>query len=186
MRTLEDLPIVKALPPLGRDVAGAPVPVDVPLADIGGGIAILGERIGQAVAVGLQVDVVDEHAVRERVLARQQARSIRRANRAAGDSVGEIHALPRQAIQVGRTHDRVAGIAGRLCTPLVAKDKNHVGLFDAHCASLSFWDIRHGDYTTAVADRHEVDRMSGRFECRLLTGGVERVYTAKPSEDWGC
>ena len=46
VRAFEDFPIVKALSAFGGDVIGAPVPVDMPFANVGGIVAVAGKGVG--------------------------------------------------------------------------------------------------------------------------------------------
>ena len=53
---------------------------------------------------------------------------MRRAHRAAGDSVGEIDRLSRKIIEMGRFDIGIAGVAGRSGPPLVCHQIQHIGL----------------------------------------------------------
>ena len=100
--------------------------IDVPLADVGGIIAVSGKRLGYAGRDWLEVDVVDKYPVRERKLPCQQAGPVGRTDRTTGDSMAKVDGLAGQAIQVWGLDDRVAGISGGLSAPLVGKYKDDV------------------------------------------------------------
>ena len=68
----EHLPVLEALLPFGRDIAGAAAAIDVPLADIGRVVAARAESLCEACSVLAQLYVVDEDAVREGVLTGQE------------------------------------------------------------------------------------------------------------------
>ena len=71
--------------------------------------------------------VVDKDAVGQRILAGEQGRPRRAADRAAGHGMGQVDALAGQAVDVGRLHVGVARVAGGLGAPLIGKDIDDVG-----------------------------------------------------------
>ncbi len=66
VRALQGQKILEALPPLGRNVRRPPVTVQVPLADVTGAVALLGQHFGDRYFGTGQLHVVQEHTVRER------------------------------------------------------------------------------------------------------------------------
>ncbi len=119
VRTFEHFPVVESLSRFGRDVVASPAAVEVPLADVAGVIAGGPEHFREAGGVVAQVQVVQEHAVRERELPGHQGCAMRAAHRAAGDGVGEVDRLISEAIEVGRLDIGITGVTGRRGAPLV-------------------------------------------------------------------
>jgi hypothetical protein len=114
------------------------VAIQVPLADVGGFVAGTLVRLGEGNRLIPEQHIIQEDAVSQGVLARQQTGAVRAANGTARHSVLEIHTLVGQAIQVGRPHVPVAGVARSLGPPLVGKDVDHAGL----SGERSRWNCR--------------------------------------------
>ena len=95
--------------------------VQVPLADVAGGVAGAGESLGQGDGFGAQVYVVDEDAVVDGVAARKQTSTIRRANGARRDGRREHHARGGETIQSWRSGVAIAGKSHSLRPPLIGQ-----------------------------------------------------------------
>ena len=126
VRALQHLPIVKALPPLARDKTGAPVPVDVPLADRPRVVARRLQHLRQRHRLQAQRHVVEKNPVRERLLPREQRRPRRRTHRHARDRVREPHALGRESVDYRRLRVGIAGKPERLRAPLVREHEENI------------------------------------------------------------
>ena len=135
-----------------------------------------GERVGQADCVVVQVDVVDEHAVRERAPAGYQAGAIRGADRAAGYGAGEIHALLRQPVEVRRFHVRIPGVASRLRPPLVAENDNDVGSFHLP------WRQTMAQSQRSCRKQYCVSGIAGQAVRLMVFLKCERTYNRPPKK----
>jgi hypothetical protein len=105
VRAFARLPIAESEALLGRDVREPPsilavgAAVKVPFADEAGRVSGAAERLGQRGTVRLQLHIVDEDAVGERILPRHQAGAKRAANGATRNCGLKIDALGGQAIE---------------------------------------------------------------------------------------
>ncbi len=132
MGAAQDLPEVESLASLARDERAPLIPIQVPLADIGGFVTgpLVHFREGDRLAP--EPHIVQEDAMSQRILAGQQTGAIWTADRAARYGVLEVDAFFDQAIQVRRAYIVVAGVAGRFRPPLVGENKNHVRFLPRH------------------------------------------------------
>ena len=75
--TFKHFPIFKSLTAPVRDIVGPAVPIYIPLADIGGVVNAGFKGLGYTGRAVLQADVVNEDAVRQRILAGLRRRPCR-------------------------------------------------------------------------------------------------------------
>ena len=103
------------------------VGLQVPLADQRGLVAGALQPFRDVVLRPVEEVAVVAHAVRDAVLARQDHRATRRADRVGAVHLVEDHALPREAIEVRRAVDARAVGADRGGRVVVAEDEEDVG-----------------------------------------------------------
>jgi|GEM_PF-4937664 len=101
----------------------------MPFADVGGVVFAIVKGAGNAVAVEGQLDVVDEDAVGEGILAGHEASAKGTADEAATRPMCEIEAVPSELIKHGALAVGIAYVAGGLRAPFVSEKKHYVGLF---------------------------------------------------------
>ena len=86
------------------------VPVEMPLADVAGLIALLLEQLGDGDLAGSQMNLVaggdpSPHAVAVGGPAGQDRRARRRTDPARRVALGESHALRRELVEIGRLNE---------------------------------------------------------------------------------
>ena len=128
VRTLESLPVVEALPAFRWDVGGAARAIDMPLADIARVVACLAQGLCERGGLCVEAQIVQKKPMGERILAGQEAGTVRAANRNARYGVSKVYALVGKEVDVGRPHIRIAHVAVVHGPPLVRKQVNYIGL----------------------------------------------------------
>lgn len=129
VRAFQRLEIVETQPPFRGNIVGPATPIDMPLANIGGVIAALFERIAQANGVAANGHIVDNNAMCERILSGQKAATPGATNRPASDSVGKVGTFSCELINIGGPDLMVARIAKSLHTPLVRQQEDNIRFF---------------------------------------------------------
>ncbi len=99
----------------------------MPLADVGGLVAPLGEPVGDGLLVHGQVDVVTPAAGGFGVLSRLQRRARRSADRLTGECVLEARALLGHLVEVGGDGKLLPVAAAGVPPLLVGKEEHEIG-----------------------------------------------------------
>ena len=133
VRAFERFPIIETLPALARNEIRATVSVEVPFADAAGVVARGLEDLGKSRGVGMEWNIVEKHAVRQRALAGEQRCPSRQANGKTRDRIDEMDAFPSKPVEVGCLDVRIAGKADRLRAPLIGEHDDDVWWFAAAC-----------------------------------------------------
>ena len=126
VRALEHLPVVKALAALRRYVGRAPGPVDMPLADVTGIVARSAHGLGNGGCFVVQAQIIQEEAMRERILTCEQAASVRAAYRNSRDRIGKVHALLSEGVNIRGAHFLIAHVSVVHRAPLIGKEVENV------------------------------------------------------------
>ena len=133
MGAFAGFPVIETEALLRRDVGQSPpivavrAAVDVPLADETGAVTGAAEDFPQGRTFRLQFHVVDENAMGERILAREEAGAIRAAHGASRHGVFEIHAFRFQAVEHRGADIDIPAVSRRLRTPLIREQEQDVG-----------------------------------------------------------
>ena len=119
---------VRGIPPIGTDArAEVVVPVEVPLADVGRGIASIAEALAERLDVVAQRHVVGPRAGRVGINAGEQPRPRGRAHRTRRIRPLELDARFRQPVDVGRAQFGMPIRTNHVGRLGVSHDENEVG-----------------------------------------------------------